>query len=195
MSTSAEVESKPHFQLPDSLSHTTSNTHFHTPLTAQVSNTRHSDFIFNNINLKPLKGMLVDELKGASFSMKHLPDKLFPDNLLSLAVNNEIFNIELTDQWSEKAVTEYFNHIGELLAQRVGVTLDHHWVTSQCNKPTKGSSIKHKPDLGLVNINQPTVPHWVPIYAIAEVTAMKQCTHIRSTLWQKALVHFKAQPY
>ena len=24
---------------------------------------------------------------------------------------------------------------------------------------------------------------------------MKQCTHIRSTLWQQALVHFKAQPY
>ena len=138
---------------------------------------------------------MVDELKRASFSMECLPDKLFADNLLSLAFNDEIFNIELTDQQSEKAIAEYFNHIGRLLAQRVGVTLDCHWVISQCNKPTKGSSIKCKPDLVLVNINQPTAPHWVHIYAIAKVTAMKQHTCIQGILQQKALVHFEAQPY
>lgn len=64
--------------------------------------------------------MLVDELKGASFPLESLPEKLFPDSLLNLAAEDEIFSIELIDQRSEKAVADYFNSIGKLLANRAG---------------------------------------------------------------------------
>jgi len=74
--------------------------------------------------------------------------------------------------------TDTFNGIANALVTKRQIHLHRQWCSSNHASPVKGSSIKRKPDLVLVDAHRPKdwVPGWKDIHAIGELTSQKSLT-------------------
>lgn len=104
-------------------------------------------------------------------------------------------------KFSEMAVSQWLNGIGEALAHSTGSKLRRVWSQRNCDKPPDGSNIKWKPDIILVNkdyleqisaVNAPS--DWIFIQALCEVTTQeKTSTRILDTINAKSFILFATQ--
>jgi Fungal protein kinase len=104
-------------------------------------------------------------------------------------------------KFSETAVSQWLNGIGEALAHSTGSKLRRVWSQRNCDKPPDGSNIKRKPDIILVNkdyleqisaVNAPS--DWNFIQSLCEVTTQeKTSTRILDTINAKSFILFATQ--
>jgi hypothetical protein len=210
--------------LPTTPSSTRVATSLSTPMMIRSGSVRDSDAT-NPVGVEDLDKILAIELNNAVLDdVTSLVEAVFPDKYLPFAVNKTLLrslkDVYGKNGWigpalgSESTTAEWLNGIGKfkihalvtstdtfngianaLVAKRQ-IHLRRRWCSSNHASPVKGSPIKRKPDLVLVDAHRPEdwVPEWKDIRAIGELTSQKSLTRkLRNQILNKAYVAMNKQ--
>ena len=177
--------------------------------------------------MEDLDKILAIELRDAIiYEATSLVEAVFPDKYLPLAINKKLLQSLKTvygkNGWikpatdSEPSSAKWLNRIGKFkvhalvtsadtfngianaLAKKCSICLRRRWCSSKHTSPVKGSAIRRKPDLVLVDARHRLVddwkPEWKDICAIGEVTC-QQTFHLklRNQILNKAYVAMNQQ--
>ena len=181
-----------------------------TPMTQRIASFRLSSDK-SPIDVRTLDTYLEQELRDATLSdVETLVDNCFPDEQLPFPVNDELLrsltNVYNGQSWttlnglsSEAGFSDSLNAIGAALADQTGHKVIRQWTADFCSTPLRGSNIRRKPDMILIDVPNSrrlvrSPPGWLQVRAICEITSQHRLpSRLPYTLVNKAFLIFTTQ--
>jgi hypothetical protein len=135
--------------------------------------------------------------------MVDLTSSVFPDSALPFKVDDAFIDKcreHLTDKrynWgtTENALATFLNTICAAIAAASGKPILRVWSASYCDTILKGSPIRRKPEVALLDHDFKGIPTWQDVRAVAEATDSKfEHSRIIRTVTDKAYIMLNTQP-
>src|ERR1700722_8402975 len=195
--------------LPQTPSHRSSglSAHSSTPFAQRIASVRFSDGA-GAVNTEDMNKLLDQELRDVVLrNVELLPETIFPDHKLPFLPNDTLLKslnaVYANSDWinppsgSESDLARWMNSIGSALASSTGRVLLKQWSSRFAFTPLKGSPIKRKPDVILLDsadMKKVDEIQWRHVRGLCETTNEDSFhNRIRNTISNKSFIVFTTQ--